>query len=77
MVDFLSALRVKLPSMSVTVPNVPPTTLTEAPITGSPVSSTTLPFTTTCCAKALADRNKPAESVAVLRALGNLTCFFM
>ena len=25
----------------------------------------------------VADKNKPAESVAVLRALGNLTCFFM
>ena len=43
----------------------------------SPVASFTCPFTTTCCAKALAERIKPPVRAAILRVLENLTCFMV
>jgi len=49
----------KLPSISVIVPFVDLPSITLAPITGSPVASTTCPFTVICCANALRDSNKP------------------
>ncbi|CDE59775.1 uncharacterized protein BN646_00963 [Parabacteroides sp. CAG:409] len=45
----LSASNEKLPSISVMVPLVVPFTITLAPITGMPVASTMVPFTSLDC----------------------------
>ena len=65
-----------LPSMSVTAPVFVPFTNTDAPMTGSPASSTIVPRTAVPCASATAAVNTAHNSVA-MNFLKTIMSFFL
>ena len=79
-VFFPSILMEKLPSRSVIVPLVVlPFSTTEAPITGSPLVSFTLPFTVIVCADTLSDiaANSINSKVRMFSTLLDILCMFI
>ena len=70
--ESLGAEMENLPSTSVTVPVFVPATLTAAPTTGSPFSSTTVPDTCDCAKAIPIERNSPAKIIVSLLTINSL-----